>query len=237
MDIENAIVTVLVPAAGQGARMGGIRKQYRLLGGEPLVVRTLRLFEDSPRVHYIVVAAPESDVASLAATVREHGIHKLHAVVAGRATRQASVAAALEAAPDETDVVMVHDGVRPFVPPACIDAVIEAAVQAGAAALAVPATDTLRRGEQGVFGGSVDRNGLFRVQTPQAFRRAWFVEAHRVAGSEGYEGTDDVALAERVGRQVAIVSGSPLNIKVTTPDDWILAEALWAFRERDPADA
>lgn len=235
MDKEDSIVTVLVPAAGRGARMGGIRKQYRQLGGEPLLVRTLHHFEASARVDHIVVAAPADDVSSLAGMLREHDIHKLHTVVAGRASRQASVAAALEAAPEETDIVLVHDAVRPFVPEAGVDAVIDAAGREGAAALAVPVTDTLRRGDRGIFGESVDRDGLYHMQTPQAFRQAWLVEAHRDARSDGYEGTDDVALVQRTGRRVALVLGSPLNIKITTQEDWMLAETLWARHEQNPA--
>lgn len=211
-------------------RMGGVRKQYRNLGGNPLLVLTLRLFEVHPRVDRIVVAAPAADVSDLTELLREHDIHKVFAVVSGGGSRQASVAAALDAAPEDADIVMIHDAVRPFVPGDRIDAVLEAAERCGAAALAVPVADTLRRGDGDVFGATVDRAGLYRMQTPQAFSRDWFVEAHDAARSAGYEETDDAALVQRTGRAVAIVTGSRYNIKVTTPDDWALAEALWATR-------
>lgn len=237
MEKEEAIVTVIVPAAGQGLRMGGIRKQIRLLGGAPVLVHTLRLFEASTLIKHIVVSAPSDDVSEFAATLRRHDITKLRTVVGGGSTRQASVAAAMGAIPEETGIVMVHDGVRPFVPQACIEAVIETTRRKGAAALAVPANDTIRRGSEGSFGETVERDGLFRMQTPQAFWRTWFVDAHRAALTDAFQGTDDVALVQRIGQPVAIVLGSPLNIKITTPDDWALAEAIWTLRERTTADA
>ncbi|MEX0822076.1 MAG: 2-C-methyl-D-erythritol 4-phosphate cytidylyltransferase [Rhodothermales bacterium] len=228
--------TVLVPAAGRGSRMGGTRKQYRMLGGASLLVRTLQVLQASPAIDHIVVAAPESDVDGLTERLGAQDIHKLHALVRGGASRQASVAAALAAVPDGTDIVVVHDAVRPFVPPSCIERVVDTARRGGAASLAVPATDTLRRGRDDVFGETVDRSGLYRMQTPQAFRAAWFREAHRAARAEGYIGTDDVALLQRMGREVTIVAGSPMNIKITTLDDWLLAEALWAMRETNRAE-
>ena len=236
MEEEDSIVTLLVPAAGVGLRMGGTPKQYRLLGGVPLLVHTLRRFEEARGVHHIVVAAPPEDVASLANTLRHHGIRKTRAIVEGRATRQASVAAALEAAPEQTTIVLVHDAVRPFVPQACIHDVIAAARREGAAALAIPVADTLRRGSGGTMGETLDREGLYRMQTPQAVRRDWFIEAHAAAHEEGYEGTDDVGLVKRIGRRVALVAGSPLNVKLTTPEDWALAEAVWTIRERNLAE-
>lgn len=227
---------MLVPAAGRGSRMGGTRKQYRMLGGASLLVRTLQVLQASPAIDHIVVAAPEADVDRLTRQLGAQGIHKLHALVRGGSSRQTSVARALEATPDGTDVVVVHDAVRPFVPPSCIEAVVETARRVGAASLAIAATDTLRRGRDNVFEETVDRSGLYRMQTPQAFRASWFREAHRAARTDGFVGTDDVALLQRVGRAVTIVDGSPMNIKITTPDDWLLAEALWAMRETNPAE-
>jgi 2-C-methyl-D-erythritol 4-phosphate cytidylyltransferase len=148
-------------------------------------------------------------------------------VVPGGRSRQESVAAALDAIPAGVDLVLVHDAVRPFVPKDRIDAVIEAVRAFGAAALAVSVTDTLRRNGDSVFGETVPRHGLYRMQTPQGFRVDWFLAAHRAARSEGFEETDDVALVQRLGKSVRVVEGSPANIKVTTPDDWRLAQALW----------
>ena len=220
-------VAVLVPAAGCGERMGGQRKQFRLLGGETLLAQTVRLFDRHPGVHHIVVAAPLDEVEQLPSYLSGAGISKLYRVVPGGRTRQESVAAALEAVPNGVDLVLVHDAVRPFVPTDRIDAVIEAVRTFGAAALAVKVTDTLRRCADSIFGDTVSRQGLYRMQTPQGFRKDWFLEAHRAARQEGFEETDDVALVQRLGKSVRIVEGSAANMKVTTPEDWKLAQALW----------
>ena len=232
METDAPIVTALVPAAGSGTRMGGPRKQYRSLEGDPLLVRTLRRVANSPRVRHLVVAAPPEDLDYVSGLLQEeHSLKKVYAVVPGGDSRQASVRAALEAIPPETDIILVHDGVRPFVPISRIAAVVEAAHRTGAAALALPVTDTLRRGEAGIFGETVPREGLFRMQTPQAFRATWFVAAHARAVEDGWAETDDAALVQRTGRPVAIVEGDPTNIKVTTPADWDLAELLWRIQE------
>ena len=232
------IVTVLVPAAGRGVRMGGSRKQYRDLGGVPLLVQTLRVFERHPRVDYIVVAAPEEDTEWVASDLHTRGFRKIHTVIPGGASRQASVAAALDAAPpggsvsSDMDIVLVHDAVRPFVPAECIDAVISAALQEGAASLALPVADTLRAVSRGVFAETVGRERLCRMQTPQAFRRVWLEEAHRAARSEERDASDDVALVQHIGRPVVLVEGSALNIKVTTPADYELAGIIQSSFER-----
>ncbi len=250
MDLETLvktllpIVTVLVPAAGSGVRMGGQRKQYRDLGGAPLLAQTLRVFDRHPRVHHIVVAAPERDTEWLTRDLRSRGVRKIHAVTAGGGARQESVAAALAAAPPagavspDRDIVLVHDAVRPFVPSGCIDALIYTAADKGAASLALPVSDTLRFVSDGLFGDTVDREGIYRMQTPQAFRRAWLEEAHRAARDEGVQATDDVMLVQHIGRPVALVEGSALNIKVTTATDYKLAGVIQSASERmTPADA
>ena len=217
--------TVLLPAAGEGRRLGGEPKQFRLLGGKPLLVQTLRAFEWHPDVDALVVAVPEDARADVERDLRAEGLAKLAAVVAGGATRQASVARALAAAPRETEVVLVHDAVRPFVPAAAVADAVRWARAAGAAALAVPLTDTLRRGTDEAFGETVPREGLWRMQTPQAFRVDILREAHASFGER--EETDEVALVRRAGHAVRIVAGSAFNVKVTTPSDWAFAQALW----------
>lgn len=220
-------VGVLVPAAGRGVRMGGSRKQFRELGGATILHRTLSLFEVHPQVDVIVVAAPMDDVQNVRDELRATGMSKLLDVVVGGASRQDSVASALSALPPWVEVVLVHDAVRPFLPADRISAVIEAVCKNGAAALAVPLSDTLRTGNGGIFGNTVSRSGLHRMQTPQGFRRDWFEEAHQKARAEGFQETDDVALVQRAGRPVRIVEGTSTNIKITTPADWELAHAIW----------
>lgn len=230
-------VGVLIPAAGSGTRMGGQRKQFRSLGGQPLLVQTLLAFEQHPQVRHIVVAAPADRVDSLFRRLTDAGISKISSVICGGDTRQESVSHALGALPEGADIVLVHDAVRPFVRAEYISAVIEAVATYGAAALAVPVADTLRTRGQGGFGVTVPRDGLFRMQTPQGFRRTVIEEAYRKINLSTEQCTDDVALAMASGFLVHIVEGGPENIKITTPQDWKLAEALWPVWEAQLADA
>lgn len=220
-------VAVLVPAAGEGRRLGGTRKQYRTLGDRPLLAQVLLVFERHPSVGHAVVAAPEDHVQEVSARLKAEGIGKLTAVVSGGASRQESVRRGLRAIPDPVEIVLVHDAVRPFVSQDEVQAVIDAVQAHGAAALALPVADTLRREGDVGFGETVAREGLYRMQTPQGFRRAWLEEAHRSGAADGVAATDDVELVQRRGREVQIVQGSQRNFKITTPADWELAQHLW----------
>jgi 2-C-methyl-D-erythritol 4-phosphate cytidylyltransferase len=224
-----AEVGVLIPAAGSGTRMGGERKQFRYLGGRPLLVQTLLPFEHHPLVQHIVVAAPADSLAFFEEELYSAGITKLRGVVCGGSTRQDSVAHALGALPTSADVVLVHDAVRPFVQYDHISAIVEAIVEHGAAALAIPVTDTLRQGENEKFGVTMPRTGLYRMQTPQGFQRAIFEKAHEDAVRCGVQSTDDVALVMRLNQAVHIIEGGPENIKITTLGDWEMAKVLWAY--------
>lgn len=221
-------VTVIVPAAGEGRRMrqpGEPSKQFRELGGAPLMVQTLRVFQRFAGVSSIVVAAPPGGETPLAAQLAAFGLSKVQDVVAGGATRQESVGRALAAVPAQCSVVLVHDAVRPFVSAARLAAVIEAVLIHGAAALAVAVADTLRAAPAGTFGEEVQRDGLWRMQTPQAARRDVLQEAHGRLG--GLPGTDEVYLLRQAGVPVRLVEGEAINFKITTPADWDLAEAVW----------
>jgi 2-C-methyl-D-erythritol 4-phosphate cytidylyltransferase len=220
-------VAVLIPAAGQGTRLGGKRKQLRRLGDAPVVVQTLRAFERCRAVGHLVVAGPAEGAGALRDLLAEAGLEKLHAVVEGGASRKASVQRAFERVPSEVNVVLVHDAVRPFIAAARIRAVAAAAAEHGAAALAVPASDTLRRGADGCFAETLDRRACFQMQTPQAFRRSVLADAFAQADASGAPSTDDVALAQAAGHVVRIARGDRRNFKITTPADWQLAEALW----------
>jgi 2-C-methyl-D-erythritol 4-phosphate cytidylyltransferase len=140
-------------------------------------------------------------------------------VVAGGATRQESVWRALQASPPAVDIVLVHDAVRPFIERRLIDAVVAAAVQHGAAVCALPIAETVKRVRDGMVEATLDRSGLWAVQTPQAFRAALLREAHDKARRDGVAGTDDAALVERLGHPVRVVAGLPGNVKITTPED------------------
>jgi 2-C-methyl-D-erythritol 4-phosphate cytidylyltransferase len=218
-------VAVVVPAAGSGSRMGGVPKQLRLLGGAPVLVQTLRAFARHPAVGALVVVVPPFNLDAFRPLLAAHGVAAT--VTAGGATRQDSVGRGLAAVPQGTDLVLVHDAVRPFVAAEQIAAVVATARAGGAAALAVPVADTLRRVEGDAFGEAAERQGLWRMQTPQAARLDWLREAHEAAARDGFAGTDEVALLRRAGRRVRLVAGDPRNLKLTHPADWALAEALW----------
>lgn len=222
-------VGVVLPAGGSGTRMGGApgtpAKQFRELGGAPVLVQTLRAFADHPAIAVAVVVVPAGEEGAVADQLAAFETEAI--VAAGGPTRQASVANGVRALPADVDLVLVHDAVRPFVSADVISRVVEAARQSGAAAAAVPVADTLRHGGSGpLFGETVPREGLWAMQTPQAARRDWLVRA--TANAAGFVATDEVGLLQHAGHSVRIVEGDSRNVKLTRPSDWDLAEALWA---------
>jgi 2-C-methyl-D-erythritol 4-phosphate cytidylyltransferase len=230
-DFEQVSVGVIIPAAGKGKRMGaGQSKQFLHLAGEPILIRTLQVFVTHPAVDEIVVAVSQDDWEQTeqllaAAGLAEKGIR----LVTGGAERQHSVYRALKESRSEW--VLVHDAVRPFVTHDRIDALLDAVKMHGAAVLAVPLKDTVKEvSDAGVVEGTPDRSRLWAVQTPQAFRRELLLEAHERGQAAGLFATDDAMLVEEMGIDVRVVEGDYTNIKLTTPDDRIVAEAIWKMR-------
>jgi 2-C-methyl-D-erythritol 4-phosphate cytidylyltransferase/2-C-methyl-D-erythritol 2,4-cyclodiphosphate synthase len=220
----------IIVAAGAGLRAGGgVPKQYRAVAGQPLLRHAVERLLGHPAITGVsVVINPECralyDAAMAGLTLPEP--------IAGGATRQESVLAGLESlAADPPDIVLVHDAARAFVPDAVIDALVAAFADAGVdgACPALPQVDSLRRGEEGRFSGSVDRDALWRVQTPQAFRYAALLAAHRVAASGA---TDEVAIALAAGLRVAITPGDERAFKVTEPADFAKAETMTTYSSR-----
>lgn len=208
----------VVVAAGAGTRLAGpLRKPFLPLGGQAIVERALWAFQACDRVSAVVVAVAPDDLER----ARRLVVGKVSAVVAGGATRRASVAAGLEALPPGGWVI-VHDGVRPFVSPALIERVLDAAGPAGAATAGLPVADTLKAVDGDQVRRTVDRRDLYAVQTPQAFRTDLLREAHRRAPADAAV-TDDAELVERIGGTVVVVPGDPVNVKITTPEDYALA--------------
>ncbi len=227
---QGSSVGVVLPAAGRGRRLGGRRKQVRTLGAEPVLVHTVRRFAGISDIEVIVVPTGADVIDEVEAALAEAEVSDQCIVVAGGESRQASVAAGLKAVPPAIGCILVHDAVRPFVSQQTIEEVILLVRREGAAAAAVPVADTVRRAEGGWFDELVDRQNLYRMQTPQGFRRDWIEEAHRKALQDAVTATDDVALVRRLGHPVRLVEGDARNIKITTPADWELAQILW--RER-----
>lgn len=227
MKPSDGAVAALIPAAGSGTRLGGERKQDRLLGDAPLLVQTLRRFDVHPAVDELVVAAPADEAEAFAARLGAYAFQKPLTVVEGGTSRRASVHNALGAVSPRVGFVLVHDAVRPFVSDALITAVLDATRRYGAALPALPVADTVRRAADGVFGETVPRDGLYLVQTPQGFRRDWLEAAHALSLPDA-EATDDAVLVQQAGHAVRAVAGETRNFKITTPEDWALARLLWA---------
>lgn len=214
-------LAALILAAGSGTRFGSVRpKQFVELGGMPMVARAARAFARHRRIDRVLLVGPVEDLAAACPDFPKAGL------VAGGSTRQESARAGLEAlAADPPDGVLIHDAARPLVPARVIDAVCDALTGGAEAVLpALPVTDTLKRAADGIVTGTVPREGLWRVQTPQGFRFAPILAAHRAHAGQSL--TDDGAVAEAAGMRVCLVAGAEENLKVTTPDDLARAEAL-----------
>jgi len=209
-------------------------KQFLALGGLPLLVHSLRTLDASDAIAAIVLAVPPSEMDYCRLEiVSRYGFKKVQQVVAGGEERQDSVRLGLAAVGAEADIVVVHDAVRPFITADMIARVVAAAATHGAAIVAVPMRDTVKRvGADGLIEATVDRKPLWLAQTPQAARRALLQDAHRKAQQDGFRGTDEAQLIERMGHRVAIVEGSTENIKVTRPEDLAMGELILASREK-----
>jgi 2-C-methyl-D-erythritol 4-phosphate cytidylyltransferase len=230
---ESLRTVAIIPAAGFGLRMGGaIPKQFRPLGGQPLLVHSLRVFQSSPVIHAVVLAVPDADLHYCRTEiVNPHGFTKVTHVVDGGKERQDSVRQALAAVEEGVDLVVIHDAVRPFVTETMVKQVVEAAALDGAAIIALPMRDTVKQvGANRLIDQTIDRKPLWLAQTPQAFRREWLDEAHKKAQAEGLAATDDAFLIEWMGHPVRVVEGSGENIKVTRPEDLVIGEAILASR-------
>lgn len=239
---ERLRIGVAVPAGGSGSRMartagegagaesGGSPKQYRMLAGEPILLRALRPFLGHPLVVAVVVALPVPDVEAPPEWLRD--LDERVRLVGGGVTREASVRAAVEALPDDLDLIAVHDGARPLVSRRVIDRCVAVAAAGTGAVAALRAVDTMKEvdGRRRIV-DTPERSSLWHAQTPQIFPRAMLLDAYRRADAEGEGGwdgevTDDSAFVVRHGGTVRVVEGSSRNIKVTRPADLAMAEAL-----------
>lgn len=215
-------VAVVIAAAGKGTRIGGpVPKQYLKIGGEPVIVKTLKVFESLGEVDHIFIVTNEEYIAHCQELVDAHGLKKVERIVSGGRERQDSVYYALQEM-DRThpDVayVLIHDGARPFVSEGVALDVVKAAADTGAAVACVPVKDSIREAD-GDGSRSVDRSRYFAVQTPQGFRKSLLMKAYQKAMQEGHYGTDDASIVEWAGCKVEMVNGDYRNIKITTKED------------------
>ncbi len=228
---KNKCAAVIL-AAGSFTRMNGVNKQFFPLLGIPAIVRTLIAFEACCEVDEIKVAARKEDFAELEALAVHHGISKYKGAVAGGATRLESSLNGVMALGKACRIVAIHDGARALVTPQLIGRVVRQAERYGAAAPAVPARDTVKRASGGIVTETLDRAGLFMVQTPQAFDLELIKGALHKALGDGTQVTDDCQAAERIGMSVSLVEGEYENLKITTQEDIVIAEAILGRRAK-----
>ncbi|MBQ5840940.1 MAG: 2-C-methyl-D-erythritol 2,4-cyclodiphosphate synthase [Clostridia bacterium] len=224
---------MLVVAAGSSTRMGQ-PKQHILLQGKPVLLHTLLILQQVEAVDELLLVTRKEDMAYFAALAAQHGVTKLRQTVAGGDTRQQSVLRGLQALPAEATLVGIHDGARPLVEPAAVEEVVARAAAVGGAALASPMKDTVKQADdRHRIIATPDRRTLWRVQTPQVFAREHFCRAMEAAVAEGRDFTDDCQLMEQAGHPVELVPAADTNLKLTTPEDIALAEALLAAKEKE----
>ncbi len=225
-------VGVVIVAGGSGSRVGGGElKQFRWVAGKPMLLHSVQSFMARPDVGMVVCVLPQKYAGDPPPWLFQCDVDRLLVSVGGR-TRSESVANGLDDLPDEAEIVLVHDAARPLVDAATVDRVVES-VRAGTSAIAaLPVVDTLKEvDEHGMIVRTIDRDGLWRAQTPQGFPRRVIVDAHRRASREHISATDDAALCERLGIPVRVVLGAERALKITEQVDFARAEAMFGVQE------
>lgn len=219
----------IIAAAGQGTRLAGKRpKQFLELAGTPILIHTLKAFERCDVIQEIIVVLAAEETDGFLALVKEHGLRKIAAVVAGGRSRAESVLHGLRAVdPDSTEIVAVHDGVRPFVTIDEISRTVAAAQLEGAAILVSKPVDTIKEVRAGAVAGTLDRSRIRNALTPQCFQYKLLVRAYEQVDVSDSELTDESSLVERLGARIAIVEGSPRNIKITREEDLLIGGAIF----------
>ncbi|WP_210471079.1 2-C-methyl-D-erythritol 4-phosphate cytidylyltransferase [Sporosarcina sp. 6E9] len=225
--------TVMMPAAGSGQRMGaGYNKLFLQLNHKPIIIRTLLVFEEDPACTGIILAVKPDERNEIQSMLDQFGISKIQTIVDGGTERQYSVAACIEAHA-ENGIVLVHDAARPFLKKSVIANLVQKATKYGAAIAAVQAKDTMKIVTDGVVEETVDREKLWIVQTPQAFRYDVLKEASESANRAGFLGTDEAMLVERLGHPVHIVESTYENVKMTTQEDLAFGEIILNRQQED----
>lgn len=230
--LRRARCAAVIVAAGGSSRMGGVDKLMADLGGKPVLLRTLRVFQDCGEIDEIVVVTRQERLVAVDSLCRANDLDKVTAIVAGGETRVESVLAGLESISKKMRLAAIHDGARPLVTERIVTDAVRKARLTGAAAPAVAVKDTIKQAEKGVITATPDRAGLAAVQTPQVFDADLLLGALYKVLEDEAEVTDDCAAVERLGMKVHLTEGSDENIKITTPRDLKLANLI--FGERNP---
>ncbi|MCC7202932.1 MAG: 2-C-methyl-D-erythritol 4-phosphate cytidylyltransferase [Nitrospirae bacterium] len=228
-------VTAIIPAAGKGKRMvHTVPKHFIRIENKPVLAHTLDVFEKCPEVHQVLVISRsgEEDYC-LKEVVEKYGYKKVLKIVIGGDRRQDSVYSGIKELDEDTDIVVVHDGVRPFVSPGTLSEAVKLAMFADGVVTAVPVRDTIKDvGEDGIIRSTPDRSTLWNAQTPQVFKRRILEEAYLRAYNDKFSGTDESSLVERLGYRVKIMEGTPENIKITTKEDLLFAEVILMIQKK-----
>ena len=223
-------VQVVIPAAGLGLRLKTIRpKPFVLLNGKPIISYTLDVFQKSPLIDSVIVAANEKNISDFKGLIKQYRLTKIKKIIVGGSTRRESVFKGLKNLDHDTDVVVIHDGARPFVTLVLVEQVVGALKKNKAAVVAVPVKSTIKKvnGRTMTAKETLDRRILWEIQTPQVFKKDVILKAHKEVKDK--DPSDDALLVEKLGVKVKIVMGDYKNIKITTEDDLIFAKALIAL--------
>ena len=223
-------VTAIVLAAGAGRRIGAdVSKTYLSIAGRPLVLRALDRMFAAKSIEEVILVVDENELETCAAMLRRDValVNRPWVLQSGGSTRQQSARRGLEKVDAVADIIVIHDGARPFVSAALIDRLVEAAAEKGAAVAGLPVRDTIKVvGSDGLIQSTPERRSLWEVQTPQVFRRELIIAAHAAAAIKGVEATDDAMVVEQFGKPVFVLEGERSNIKITLPEDIWLAEMM-----------
>lgn len=218
-------VSAIIPAAGKGQRFGSrLNKQFVELDGKPLLYYTLRQFQIAEVISEIILVVPENWLSEMTTLVESLHLSKIRQIIAGGNERFKSVALGLSRVDRQSEIVVVHDGVRPFISTELIAASVHACIEYRAVAVAVPVKDTIKVVQQGMVEKTLDRSVLWAIQTPQVFQTELLREAYAQLPRHTGSITDDATLVEALGHRVKIIEGDYRNIKITSPDDFHLAE-------------
>lgn len=222
------ICTAVIVAAGKGKRMGTeISKQFLPLGGKEILAHTVQKFEKAEKIRDIILVTGADSLQDVQEMAQEYGWEKIVSIVAGGKERQDSVWNGLQQVAADTEIILIHDGVRPFVTEDILNISIETALEMGGCVAGVPAKDTIKVCDgENIAIATPDRNVLWQIQTPQTFQKERIVKAYEQAKEDGFVGTDDASFAEHCGYPVKVIMGSYRNIKITTKEDLIIGEAF-----------